>query len=219
MRWAQMSTGAAVGLPIFSATRKVAECLEYRHVVPGHPPLCDLSAFDAEHCPEIKLCLATRRWKWAHCSLLRALVRGPCSDEIPLCEQKFDRLDRIGKNRRILPQKFLDLMKTPSLDTRRCFAMADNIRCDEVVERIRLTAVPCVEETPDYGLVLLCRCAHGEPPFLLSFPRSPEWARQRGDDREPNTSPSLRRAGCDSINEVVGLEVHGSTPRTLDYAK
>jgi hypothetical protein len=93
-------------------------------------------------------------------------------DEVPLRDQKFDRLDGIGKNRRILPQKLLDLIKTPSLDARRCFAMADNIRCDEVVERIRLTAVPCVEETPDYGLVLLCRCAHGEAPSLLSFIRS-----------------------------------------------
>src|ERR1700756_5732845 len=60
----------------------------------------------------------------------------------------------IGKNRRILPQKFLDLIKAPSLDTRRCFAMANNIRCDKLVERIRLTTVPRVEKTPDYGLVL-----------------------------------------------------------------
>jgi hypothetical protein len=66
-------------------------------------------------------------------------------------------LDRIGKNRRILPQKLFDLIKTPSLDPRRCFAMADNIRSDEVVERIGLTAVPCIEEAADYGLVLLCR--------------------------------------------------------------
>jgi len=42
-----------------SATRKVAECPEYAHVVPGHPPLCDLSAFEAEHCAEIKSRLAT----------------------------------------------------------------------------------------------------------------------------------------------------------------
>jgi hypothetical protein len=63
--------------------------------------------------------------------------------------QRLDRLDRIGKNRRILPQKLFDLIKIPGLDPRRCFAMADNIRCDEVVERIRLTAVPSVEEAPD----------------------------------------------------------------------
>ena len=44
---------------LFLATRKVSECLEYRHVVPGYPPLCDFSAFDAENCPEIKLRLAT----------------------------------------------------------------------------------------------------------------------------------------------------------------
>ena len=109
----------------------MAECPEYRHVVPGHPPLCDLTAFDAEHRAEIKLSPSARRWKWAHRSLLRALIRGPCSDEIPLGDQKLDRLDRIGKNRGILPQKLLDLINTPSLDPRRCFAMADNIRCDE----------------------------------------------------------------------------------------
>jgi hypothetical protein len=152
-----------------SPTRKVTECPEYRHIVPGYPPLCDLSVFDAEHCPEIKLRLATRRRKWTHRSLLRALIRGPCSDEVPLGDQKFYRLDGIGKDRRILPQEFLDLIKAPSLDARRCFAMADNIGCDEVVERIRLTAVPRVEETSDYGLVLLCCCAHGEAPSLLSF--------------------------------------------------
>jgi hypothetical protein len=48
--------------------------------------------------------------------------------------------------------------------------MADNIRCDEVVERIRLTAVPCVEETTDYGLDLLSRCVHGEAPSPLVVP-------------------------------------------------
>src|SRR5215831_8377788 len=118
---------------LLSATRKVAECSEDGHVVPGHPPLCDLSAFNAEHCPEIKLRLATRRRKWTHYSLLRALVRSPCSDEISLGHQKFDGLDRIGKNRRILPQKFLDLIEITSFDARRCLAMADDIRCDEVV--------------------------------------------------------------------------------------
>jgi hypothetical protein len=87
MRGSRHSTPpSSTGLrfPIISATRKVAECPEDRHVVPGHPPLCDLSAFDAEHCPEIKLRLPPRRWKWAHWPLLRALVRGPRSDEIPL---------------------------------------------------------------------------------------------------------------------------------------
>src|SRR5690348_6592480 len=39
--------------------------------------------------------------------------------------------------------------------------MADNIRCDEVVERFGLTAVPGAEEMPDNSLVLFCRCAHG----------------------------------------------------------
>jgi hypothetical protein len=88
-------------------------------------------------------------------------------------DQKADRLSRIGKNRRVLPQKFLDLLKTPNLNAWHCFAMADNIRCDEVVERIRLTIIPCVEETPYYGLVLLRRCAHSEAPSLLSFPHAP----------------------------------------------
>src|SRR6516164_2825073 len=90
-------------LLLFSAIRKVAKCPEYRHVVPGHPPLCDLSSFDAEHSPEIELRLATRGWERAHWSLLRALIRGPCSDEIPFSNQKLDRLHRIGKNRCILP--------------------------------------------------------------------------------------------------------------------
>jgi len=158
------------------ATRKVAECPEYRHVVPGHPPLCDFSVFDAEHSPEIKLRPATRRWKWTHWSLLRALICGPCSDKIPLGYQKLDRLDRIGKDRCVLPQKFLDLIETPGLDTRRCFAMVDDIRCDEVVKRIRLTAVPCVEKTPDYGFVLLCCCAHSAASSLLLVPRG-IWSR------------------------------------------
>jgi hypothetical protein len=69
--------------------------------------------------PKFKLRLSPRRWKWGHW-LLRALIPGPCSDEIPLGDQTLDRLDRIGKNRRILPQKFLDLIKIPSLHTRRC---------------------------------------------------------------------------------------------------
>jgi len=81
---------SSIGLrfPIISAIRKMAECPEDRHVVPGHPPFCDLTAFDAEHCPEIKLRLPPRRWKWAHWPPLRALIRGPCSDEIPLRDQK-----------------------------------------------------------------------------------------------------------------------------------
>ena len=84
---------SSIGLtfPNISATRKMAERPEDRHVVPGHPPLCDLSAFDAEHCPEIKLRLPPRRWKSAHWPLLRALIRGPCSDEIPPGDQKLDR--------------------------------------------------------------------------------------------------------------------------------
>src|SRR3954469_16529998 len=56
---------------LFSATRQVAECSEYHHIIPGHPPFCDLSAFDAEHCSKIKFRLASRRWKWTHWTLLR----------------------------------------------------------------------------------------------------------------------------------------------------
>ena len=69
----------------------MAKFREDRDVVPGHPSLCDLSAFGAEHCSEIKLRLPPRRRKWARWPLLRALIRGPCSDEIPLGDQKLDR--------------------------------------------------------------------------------------------------------------------------------
>ena len=34
--------------------------------------------------PKIKLRPPPRRWKWPHWPLLRPLIRGPCSDEIPL---------------------------------------------------------------------------------------------------------------------------------------
>src|SRR5215472_18907537 len=195
---------SAAIFPFFLAARNVAECPEYRHVVPGHPPFCDLSAFDAEHCPEIKLRLATRRWKRSHWPLLCALIRGPCSNKIPLGDQKLDRLDRIRKDCRILPQKFLDLIETTSLDPRRCFAMADNIRCDEVVERVRLTAVPCVEETPNYGLVLLCRCAHGE---ALSIRRAPG----RAVTGSPKSSGSLRDAVPMALDG--GASLPGSSAR------
>jgi hypothetical protein len=109
---------------------------------------------------------------------LCASIRGPCSDQIPLGEQKLDGLDGIRKNRRILLQKILDLIKTSSFETWSCFAMADNILRNEVVERIRLTTVPCVDETPDYGLVLLYRRAHGEVLPLSSFPLASGRVRQ-----------------------------------------
>ena len=180
---------------LVSATRQVTECSEYCHIIPGHPPLRDLSAFDAENSSKIKFRPAPRRWKWTHRALLRALIRGPCSDEMPLRDQKLDRLDRIRKNRRVLPQKFLDLVEVPSLDPRRCFAMADNIGCDEVVERIRLTAVPCVEETPDYGLVLLRRCAHGEVPSVI-IPACIGTNAPMRRNHQSNTRPSPCRIGC-----------------------
>ena len=39
------------------------------------------------------------------------LVRSPCGYEIPLGNQKLDGLNEIGKDRRILPQEFLDLIE------------------------------------------------------------------------------------------------------------
>src|SRR4029079_14985078 len=126
-----------------------AERFEYGQVVPSHPPLGDLYTIDAENCSEIKSHFATRRWKWTHLSLLRTLIRGPCSDKVSFGDQKLDHLDRIGKNCRILLQEVLDLIETPNLDSRSCFAMADNIRCDKVVERISLTFIPSVKETLD----------------------------------------------------------------------
>jgi hypothetical protein len=87
MRGSRHSTPpSSTGLrfPIISATRKMAECPEDRHVVPGHPPLCERSAFDAEHCPENQTAPSAPTVKWAHWPLLRALIRGPRSDEIPL---------------------------------------------------------------------------------------------------------------------------------------
>ena len=93
----------AIGLrfPCLSATRKVAERAEYRHIVPRHPPLRDLSSLDAEHRPKIKFRFGTRRRKWTYWSLLCTLICGPCSYEIPLRDQKRNRLKGVGKNRRV----------------------------------------------------------------------------------------------------------------------
>src|SRR3954471_17125104 len=99
-----------------SVARKVAERSEYGQVVPSHPPLGDFSAADAEYGSEIKLHFATRRWKWTHWTVLRTLIHSPCSDKISFGDQNLGRLDRIGKNRRILLQKFLNLIKIPNLD-------------------------------------------------------------------------------------------------------
>ena len=85
-------------------------------------------------------------------------------DKIPLGNQKFDRLDGIGKYGSIQPEKFLDIVETSSLKIGRSFAMSNHVGRDEAIECFGLTAVPSVEETPDYDLVLLCRCAHGKPP-------------------------------------------------------
>src|SRR3954451_25124303 len=43
--------------------------------------------------------------------------------------------------------------------------MADDVRSNDLVECFGLTAVPCIEESPDHGFVLLCRGTHCEPPF------------------------------------------------------
>ena len=157
----------------FSATRKVAECPEYRHVVPGHPPLCDLSAFDAEDCPEVKLRLATRRWKGAHWPLLRALIRSPCGDEITLGNKKLYRLHGIGKNRRILSQKFLDLIKLrasmPGVASQwrttsgaMSSSNASGCRLFHASKKRRITVLFCSVA------VLMVKF-----PSLLSFPRAP----------------------------------------------
>ena len=140
-------------------TRKVTERAEYRHVVPGHPPLCDLSALDAEHRPEIKFRLGTGRWKGTHGSLLCAIIRRPGRYQIPLGDQMCDRLNRVGKDRRVLTEKFLKLIKTPNVDARSRLAMSNDVRSNELVEYFGLTAVPCVHEPPNHGLVLLGRGA------------------------------------------------------------
>src|SRR5260370_33966653 len=80
-----------------------------------------------------------------------------------------DRLNRSGKDLRVLPYKFLELIKTPDADTWSCLAMADDVRGDEFVERIRLMAVPSLPESPDHGLDLLGGCAHSHPPSLSSL--------------------------------------------------
>ena len=110
--------------------------------------------------------------------------RRSCRDKISLGNQKFDRLDGIGKYRSIQPEKFLDIVEALSLEIRRSFAMPNHVRRDEVIERFRLTAVPCVEETPDYSLILLYRRAH------LPCRRVPRLkARQRGNVCDPSISP------------------------------
>ena len=154
-----------IEVPIFSATRKVAECPEDRHVIPGHPPLRDLSALDTEHCPEIKLRVATRRWNGpiSPCCVPSYVVHA--ATRFPSATRSLMVWTESGKTAVSCRRNSLTLIATPSLDTRRCFAMSDSIRRNEVVERIRLTTVPRVKETPDNGLVLLCRYAHAEVPL------------------------------------------------------
>jgi hypothetical protein len=45
----------------------------------------------------------TRRWEWTHRSLLCALVRRPYGYEIIFGNEMRDRLNRIGKDLRVLP--------------------------------------------------------------------------------------------------------------------
>ena len=146
----------------------MAECPEDRHVIPGHPPLRDLSALDTEHCPEIKLRVATRRWNGpiSPCCVPSYVVHA--ATRFPSATRSLMVWTESGKTAVSCRRNSLTLIATPSLDTRRCFAMSDSIRRNEVVERIRLTTVPRVKETPDNGLVLLCRCAHAEVLFLTS---------------------------------------------------
>ena len=98
---------------------------------------------------------------------LRAFVRRPRGNEITLGYQKLDCLDGIGKDKRILPKEFLDLIKTSRLDAWCRLAVADDARRNQIIERVGLTAVPRVKETPDHGLVLLDRCTHGEGTSLM----------------------------------------------------
>jgi hypothetical protein len=48
--------------------------------------------------------------------------------------------------------------------------MADDIACDEFIECIKLSIVPCVEEAMNYRLVLLCCACHANASSLLSLP-------------------------------------------------
>jgi hypothetical protein len=138
-------------------------------------PLCDLSAFDAEHCPEIKLRIATRGWKWTHWSLLRALICGPYGDEIPLGDQKLDRLNRIRKNRRILLQKYLYAVQPDFL-----YSVSRNF-----IKNCRTPMLVLPDDVPGHPLQTSIDVASLAPNAEITvYPwKEPEELRQRTIDR------------------------------------
>jgi hypothetical protein len=71
-----------------------------------------------------------------------------------------DCLPGVGKHRRILPQKFLQLIQAADFGSGRRLAMAYNIGRNKFVERLGLTVIPGFQEASDHSLVLLRCRAH-----------------------------------------------------------
>ena len=92
-----LAKAGAIGLKflLFSTTRKVTERAEYRHVVPGHPPLCDLSALMWKTAPEIKFRFSTRGGNGPIGPFV--CPRRPFYYD-PLGDQMRDRMNRIRKD-------------------------------------------------------------------------------------------------------------------------
>jgi hypothetical protein len=88
----------------------VAELLKDRHIVPGNPPFADLAVGHAEDCAEFELRLGTRGGKRTDRPALRAFIRRPYPHQSTLGDHMHDRLLGVGKGRRILLQKFLQLI-------------------------------------------------------------------------------------------------------------
>lgn len=61
-----------------------------------------------------------------------------------------DRLPGVWKDRRILLQKFLQLIQATDFDSGRRLAMAYDIGRNEFVERFGLTVVPSFQEASDH---------------------------------------------------------------------
>ena len=120
----------------------MAELPKDRHIVPGDPPFGDLAVGDAEDSAEVKLRLDARGGQRTNRPALRAFIRRPYSDEIILGDHIHERLPGVGKDRRILAQKFFQLIQAADFDSGRRLAMAYDIGCNEIVERFRLTVVP-----------------------------------------------------------------------------
>src|SRR3954447_8719039 len=107
--------------------------------------------------------------------------------------------------------------------------MADDVRSNDLVECFGLTAVPCIEESPDHGFVLLCRGTHCEPPFsyvpwsILGWPGHsgyspgalmPPQTMARQKPRVPRGRIELRsvRKGIDS-GRIHAFDEVGRMPR------